>query len=103
MDEIIKELNRQKDNYYQGTIEIVEGLDYSQWNTIKTIEFYSNDKYLNGQVDEFGREKPFYNINRFRVNVAVRATDFDTKDIQIVADESEDFDKSWLLRYEVQN
>ncbi|MGB1039030.1 MAG: hypothetical protein ACPGYY_10320 [Bacteroidia bacterium] len=100
--EILKELNRQVNHYYDGEgVELVEGLKFSQWETIRTIEFYSNDKYLNGQTDEFGREKPFYNINRFRVNVAVRATDFDTKDIQIVADEQQDYDRSFLLRHEV--
>jgi hypothetical protein len=29
------------------------------------------------------REKPFFNICKFRVNVATRATDLDTKDVQI--------------------
>src|SRR3569833_353006 len=36
-----------------------------------------------GNKDSLGREKPFFNICKFRVNVATRATDLDTKDVQI--------------------
>lgn len=71
-------------------IEITKGLNFNLSETLRTITFYSNSKYLGGQKDELGRDKPFNNINTFRVNVAYRATDLDLKDIQIVADDITD-------------
>ena len=43
---------------YDKTINLVDGLVFSQKNQIKTIEFYNNSKYLGGQKDDLG-EKPF--------------------------------------------
>ena len=39
---------------------------------------------------------PYYNITNYRLNVAIRATDFDTKDIQIVS-ETRDYVRSMLI------
>jgi hypothetical protein len=76
--------------YPTRVIEITKGLEFNQYETLRTIAFYSNSKYLGGQKDELGRDKPFNNINTFRVNVAYRATDLDLKDIQITADDISD-------------
>jgi hypothetical protein len=43
------------------------------------------------------REKPFYNIWKFRVNVAVRASDLDTKDVRIEADDVGAYTQSFIL------
>ena len=83
---IFVELNRQTENYNNGYITLIDGLTFSQWNTLKKIEYYSNSKYLTGDKDELGRDKPFYNIVNYRTNVAVRATDIDVKDIKIISD-----------------
>jgi hypothetical protein len=48
---------------------------------LRTIELYSNGKFTSGNKDSLGREKPFF--CKFRVNVATRATDLDTKDVNI--------------------
>ena len=58
---ISKELQLINENY-NTPINIVEGLTFNQKKLIRTIEFYSNSRYLNGQTDELDREKPFYNI-----------------------------------------
>lgn len=83
---IFEEINKQNFNYNNGYITLIDGLTFSQWQTLKKIEFYSNSKYLTGDKDELGRDKPFYNIVNYRVNVAVRATDIDVKDIRIISD-----------------
>ena len=62
---------------------MAEGYDFSQYGTLRTIELYHNSRFLSGNKDSLGREKPFFNICKFRVNVATRATDLDTKDVQI--------------------
>ncbi len=79
---------------YKENVEIVSGLHHDLQDTLRTIEFYSNDRYLSGNIDDLGMEKPFFNICNFRVTVAKTATDLDVKDIKFEADS---------LKYSVQN
>jgi len=87
----------------RGTVQITAGLTFNAYQTIKKILFYTESKYESGQKDRRGKLKPFFNIVNFRVNVATRATDLDTKDIQIVADEPQFMPMSFLLQKEVYN
>jgi len=64
--------------------EITEGYDFN--TTLRTIELYDNDRFITGNKDELDREKPFFNIVSLHKNVATRATDLDTKDVQIQSD-----------------
>lgn len=101
--DIIKEISQIKENYYDSTITIMEGLTHSQHTIIQKVEFYTNSQYINGMFDEMGRYKPFYNIVNFRVNVAVKATDLDTKDIQVFSDNPNHAVKSMIFNKEVKN
>jgi hypothetical protein len=83
---IYKFVAAQRDSYRSDTIEITEGYEFSQYETLRTIELYDNDRFLTGPKDSLDREKPFFNIVSFRKNVATRATDLDTKDVQIQSD-----------------
>lgn len=83
MKSIYEFVAKQRDSYRSDTIEITDGYEFSQYETLRTIELYDNDRFLTGNLDELEREKPFYNIVSFRKNVATRATDLDTKDVQI--------------------
>lgn len=98
---ITDELSTLIKNYQGQTIEIAPGLMFSQYQTLKTIDFYSNSKYLKGNKDEKGRDKPFHNIVNAFVDTSVVATDIDTKDIQIIADNGKDFVRSFLLGKDV--
>ena len=97
---IFAEISKQNENYNNGYITLIDGLTFSQWQTLKKIEFYSNSQYLTGNKDELGRDKPFYNIVNYRVNVAVRATDIDVKDIKIVSDNPEFQEYAFLYNHE---
>lgn len=99
---LITELRQIDSDYQNGTIEIATGLNFSQYNILRTIEFYSNSKFLNGNKDSINREKPFYNIVNTMVDTAVVATDIDTKDIRIEADDENSYDKSYLFNHEIQ-
>lgn len=99
---IIKELTTFIDNFSSQSIEIVDGLTFNAKDLIKTIEYYTNSKYLNGQEDTQGRHKNFYNILNFRVNVATRATDFDTKDFHVISDNPNHYIKSMIFNKELQ-
>lgn len=87
---------------YDNTIDIVEGLSFSQKKQINTIEFYSNSRYLNGQLDELGREKPFMQILNAICDVENSAKDLDTKDITLTSDDPNHYLESWLLSKDIQ-
>ena len=97
---ICKELNVINENY-NTQISIVEGLGFSQKDLIRVIEFYSNSKYLNGNTDELGREKPFYNIINSMCDVENAAKDIDTKDIQATSDDGNHYMESFLLTKDI--
>src|SRR4051812_4497096 len=86
MGSIFEFVKEQRDNYRSRTIEIAEGYDYSHYETLPTIELYHNSRFTTGNKDTLKREKPFYNITKFRVNVATRAADLDTKNVKVVSD-----------------
>lgn len=93
---IYTELHLINENY-NTPINIVDGLTFRQKDLIRTIEFYSNSKYLNGQLDELGREKPFYNIINSMCDVENAAKDIDTKDVQAISDDGQHYVESFLL------
>ena len=101
--DITKLVKNKIDAWERSYVTIVEGLDFNAWDNIRKIEFVSNSKYMSGQKDKRGKLKPFYNILNYRVNIATRATDIDTKDIQIVADEPQFMGTSFILQKEVYN
>lgn len=82
---------------YNTPINIVQGLPFKQKDLIRVIEYYSNSKYLNGQLDELGREKPFYNIINAMCDVENAAKDIDTKDITATSDDGQHYVESFLL------
>lgn len=99
---LISELQEIKANYDGGSIDITNGLPFSQAKTIRMVEFYSNSKFLNGNKDNQGKEKPFYQIVNTMVDTAVVATDIDTKDIRVESEREQDYDKSFLYNHEIQ-
>jgi len=72
-------------------------LQFSQRQTIRTIEFYSNSRYLLKQTDELGREKPFYNIVNANCDVEDAAKRFGPKDVSITADDQQ-YVESFLMQ-----
>lgn len=86
MGSIYEFVKAQRDSYRTDTVEITDGYEFSQYNTLRIIDLYHNSRFESGPTDSLGREKPFYNVTKFRVNVATRATDLDTKDVQIQSD-----------------
>jgi len=99
---LITELKQIDSDHEAGTLEIVGGLQFSQYKTLRMVEFYSSSKFLNGQKDRSNREKPFYNIVNTMVDTAVVATDIDTKDVRVDADHENSYDKSFLFNHEIQ-
>lgn len=101
--EVTKSIKNIISGYENNTIQLVDGLYFNQYETLRKIEFYWNSKYINGQKDSLGRIKPFYNISKFRVNVATRATDLDVKDVKVSSDNPNDRVRSLLFNKELYN
>src|SRR6185436_14834865 len=111
---IQQELEIIKTNY-DKTIQLVSGggstvvgqqssapLLFNQKGLINMIEFYTNSKYLNGQLDELGREKPFFNILNGICDVENAAKDLDTKDITVTSDDGNHYLEAYLLSKDIQ-
>lgn len=80
-------------------VEIFSGLHRKPFDIIKTIAYHSLDKHISGDRDPLtGHIKPFYNISRYRVNVATRATDFSTKDMRLEAEDAKFYARAMLLQ-----
>lgn len=60
------------------------GYDFSQWETLNTIELYYNSKFESGLLDSEGQRKVFLNICQFRADVASKQVDLDVKDFVFV-------------------
>lgn len=113
---IFGEVKGIQSDYETGRVEIVDGLYYSMYKTLKMCYFYTNSTYLGNPTlgvantlsnlsigknkDMMGRDKPFYNIVNYRVDLAKTATDLDIKDIQIVSDNPAHYVKAMLLNKE---
>jgi hypothetical protein len=86
MASIYEFVRDQRTSYHSDEIQIVDGYEHSQYRTLRTIELYHNSRFETGNKDALKREKPFYNITKFRVNVATRATDLDTKNVKVTSE-----------------
>jgi hypothetical protein len=103
MDAIFDFVKKQRTQYGAYTIEIADGYEYSRYQTLRTIELYHNSKFTTGNLDSLKREEPFYNIVKFRVNVATRATDIDTKDVQVSSESADGYAQSFILSLKNRN
>lgn len=97
---IQKELELIKTNY-DKTIDLVDGLKFSQKDEIKMIEYYSNDTYLFSEEGDQYKKRPFMQILNAICDVENSAKDIDTKDVQITSDDANHYLESWLLSKDI--
>lgn len=75
-------IRREWDDYINDDVEIVDGCSFNQYSTIKRIHLYHNAKFENPTYFD-GREKLFFDVSRYRCEVASKTLNFDTKDIRL--------------------
>jgi hypothetical protein len=56
MSTIYDFVKRQRDDYRTETVEITDGYEFSQFETLRTIELYHNSKFLSGKSFMLSRE-----------------------------------------------
>lgn len=97
--DVFTEIKDLINNWQDAGVEIFAGLHRKPFNIIKTIAYHSLDKHVSGEREPItGQIKPFYNISRYRVNVATRATDFSTKDMRVESDDTEFYARAMILQ-----
>lgn len=100
----IAQLTKERENtYINGRANISKYVDYSQYETISTIEAYLNSKHISGETDALGREKPFFNIVTAVSNIWMRATDIDRKNIRFRATKRAEVIPAFLANCVLQN
>ncbi|MFA5185370.1 MAG: hypothetical protein WC551_02695 [Patescibacteria group bacterium] len=100
-DNIYQLIRGDWDNFLNNDVEVVPGYTFNQMDTIKRCHLYYNSKFENGGTYS-GEPKLFFNINKFRCDVATRFLNFDTKDIRLWENNSESELKTFLLEKELQ-
>jgi hypothetical protein len=65
----------------------IDGYPFSQFETVQTIEYYTNDRFESGEVDSEGQEKIFLNTCAFRAEVASKQIDLDVKNFNFIPED----------------
>ena len=72
MEDSIHEIVREAiQNYTQGTTKLGKYVEKSMYETVERIDAYLNSKFMDGDKDSLGRDKPFFNIVTAATNISV--------------------------------
>lgn len=82
--------------YTTKKVTITDKYEFSQYETLQQIENFTHSRFGSGQLDSRGNPKPFFNITKGKVNIAIRATDLDRKDIRIKAASAGDYFRAFV-------
>lgn len=94
---VLREVNREIDEFRNKPVTVVPGLTFNQYETVKQIYFYYNSKFTTGNVDDEGDRKYFYNIVKNPCKVFSKAIDFDTKNIRLLTAGGGDPLNTWFM------
>lgn len=92
-----------ENNYVNGNTVISKYVNFNMFDNINKIDAYLNSKHTSGDKDSKNRDKPFFNIVTSAVNIWMRATDIDRKNIRVRATKAEDTVASFLATMLIQD
>lgn len=72
--------------YITGTVNISEGVFFSQKELVRRIGLFESHTYPTGKFDSQGNYKYWFDLITPRVEAEVKNIDFDTKDVTITSD-----------------
>jgi len=93
----IAKIKQELNEYETKSIFIADGLEFSQADLITKIIYYYNSKFTTGEYDDQNDKKYFFNIVRNPCDVATKAIDFDTKNINILTASGGTSLKTWYF------
>jgi len=82
MDNIFATTRGEIDDFIYQPIEVVPGYLFNQYDTIRRCHLYLNSRFLNDNQYQ-GQDKIFYNIVKYRRDIAAKFLNIDTKDIRL--------------------
>lgn len=96
-------VRNRENNYINGNTQLSKYVNFSMYENLEKIEAYTNSKHISGDVDDMGRDKPFFNIVTSAINVWYRSTKKSTKDIRLKSPDSSSIFLTYLANIKVQN
>ncbi|MHA1304570.1 MAG: hypothetical protein ACTSPI_12810 [Candidatus Heimdallarchaeaceae archaeon] len=93
----IAKIKQELNEYETKSIFIADELEFSQFDLITKIIYYYNSKFISGEYDDQNDKKYFFNIVRNPCDVATKAIDFDTKNINILTASGGTSLRTWFL------
>ena len=87
---MLKKISEEIASYQQGSINLVDGIDFSTYKMIRRISLYKNQVYPTGKLDSQGNYKYWFDIISPRVNSEIKNLDFDSRDILLFSDSKAD-------------
>jgi hypothetical protein len=78
-------------------IDVVEGLSFRMYTTVREVEFLSSGHYMNGDEDEDGQLRPFMDVTTRILENQRAAEEIDTSDLRIVSDNPDFYTRAMLL------
>jgi hypothetical protein len=95
--DILRQINTEINDFETKEIQVVPGFYFNQKTTLEQIYRYYNGKYEEGDIDEDGDKKYFYNIVKNPCKVFSKAIDFDTKNIRLLTTAGGNELKTWFM------
>ena len=103
---IFAQLQSELDDYFTGKVKIGQGskqskrnpYEFSQFDTLETIDYYCGSKFEKGDKDTDGTPKLFLNLVTFRAETASKNIDLDVKDFNFIPENDDTIYGALLLR-----
>jgi len=86
---------------FSEPIKILDSWESNQKELIEQAILYLNSKFVDGDVDELGFKRYFYNITKYSCGATTKAIDVDTKDIMFMTAAGGDPLKTWFLERDI--
>lgn len=80
-----------------GVHEVVEGLEFNMYETIRETEFFVSGHYLSGDFDDNGDLKPFADVMSRLLENQRSAEEVDTSDMEITTDDDDYYTRAMLV------
>ena len=86
---------------FDESIKILDSWESNQRELIEQAILYLNSKFIDGDEDELGFKRYFYNITKYSCAATTKAIDIDTKDIMFSTAAGGSPLKTWFLERDV--
>lgn len=96
-------VRKAEQDYVYNTQTISKHVSISMKDILDRIDAYLNSKFIDGDKDSLGRDKPFFNIVTAAVNIWFRSTDIDRKNIKVKPTKSKDVIDAFLATVHLQH